>query len=119
MVEVNPVTRSQIKFSEGYKKVQISEVKVFHSQMQVPILRTAAYEQPLVESSLIVSMLATFLVRPELSLPEIPPLYPEHTTKDAKTGKEGVEHFNQYFVMWGETPLSGKHIHDARFAFYL
>ncbi|KAF7633399.1 Glutaredoxin domain-containing protein [Meloidogyne graminicola] len=99
VVEVNPVTRSQIDFTD-YKKV--------------PIVRIACYHQPLIESSLIISILATFLVRPELSFTDIVQLYPEQVKKDAKTGKEVTEHLNKYFVMWGDTKLDNGQMRDVR-----
>ncbi|KAL7069999.1 hypothetical protein ACQ4LE_011175 [Meloidogyne hapla] len=99
VVEVNPVTRSQIKFSD-YKKV--------------PIVRTPCFHQPLIESSLIISILATYLVRPELSFSDAVELYPKHVKKDEKTGKEVTDFLNKYFVMWGETKLDDGQMRDVR-----
>ncbi|GMT33317.1 hypothetical protein PFISCL1PPCAC_24614 [Pristionchus fissidentatus] len=83
VVEVNPVTRSQIKFSTDYKKV--------------PIVRVND-EFSLTESSLVVSQLATLLVRPERTLEEIRGMYPSVESTDEK-GKAVQLHPNKYFVM--------------------
>ncbi|CAK5089791.1 unnamed protein product [Meloidogyne enterolobii] len=99
VVEVNPVTRSQINFTD-YKKV--------------PIVRTPCYEHPLIESSLIISILATYLVKPELSFSDAVELYPKHVSKDAKTGKEVTDWLNKYFVMWGDTKLDDGQMRDVR-----
>ncbi|GMR33858.1 hypothetical protein PMAYCL1PPCAC_04053, partial [Pristionchus mayeri] len=83
VVEVNPMTRSQIKFSTDYKKV--------------PIVRVND-ELSLTESSLVVSQLATFLARPERSIKEVISMYPTVDSTDEK-GKAVVSHPNKYFVM--------------------
>ncbi|GMT03446.1 hypothetical protein PENTCL1PPCAC_25620 [Pristionchus entomophagus] len=83
IVEVNPVTRSQIKFSTDYKKV--------------PIVRVND-EISLTESSLVVSQLATLLVLPDRTMKEVMSMYPTVEGTDDK-GKAVVTHPNKYFVM--------------------
>ncbi|CAD6194966.1 unnamed protein product [Caenorhabditis auriculariae] len=82
VVEVNPVTRTQIKFSKDYKKVPILTCK----------------DRVISESSLIVSQLATYLHRPDRSLEEILEMYPTVESTDEK-GKKITTHPNKYFVM--------------------
>ncbi|CAD6194281.1 unnamed protein product [Caenorhabditis auriculariae] len=82
VVEVNPVTRSQIKFSTQYKKVPILMCK----------------DHAMTESSLIVSQLASYLHRPERSFDEICDMYPAVESSDDK-GKKIITHPNKYFVM--------------------
>ncbi|KJH40949.1 glutaredoxin [Dictyocaulus viviparus] len=60
VVEVNPITKSQLGFSKDYRKV--------------PIITSG--ELVLKDSSLIISKLATFLRRSDLSLHDVENLYP-------------------------------------------
>ncbi|CAI4221541.1 unnamed protein product [Auanema sp. JU1783] len=83
VVEVNPVTRSQIKFSTQYKKV--------------PIIRSNN-EETLYDSSLIISMLGTYLHLKDRSLSEIEAMYPSVDSVDAK-GKPSKNYPNKYFIM--------------------
>ncbi|EGT36399.1 hypothetical protein CAEBREN_16523 [Caenorhabditis brenneri] len=85
LVEVNPVTRSQIKFSTQYKKV--------------PIIRSG--ETTLTESSLIISQLATFLQRPDQTLDQVIQMYPGVDSTNEK-GKPVVNHPNKFFIMKGK-----------------
>ncbi|KAI1716400.1 glutaredoxin domain-containing protein [Ditylenchus destructor] len=85
VIEVNPVTKSQIKFSPDYKKV--------------PILHSSCCEKPLVQSSLIISMLKTYLLRKDATLPSVLELYPPHTTVDPKSKKPLVTYPNQFVIM--------------------
>ncbi|CAB3406463.1 unnamed protein product [Caenorhabditis bovis] len=86
VVEVNPVTRSQIKFSTAYKKV--------------PILRSGE-NTTLTESSLIISELATYLTRPDQTLESIEKMYPAVDSVNEK-GKPCLTYPNKFFVMKGE-----------------
>uniref|UniRef100_A0A915DBE2 Prostaglandin E synthase 2 n=1 Tax=Ditylenchus dipsaci TaxID=166011 RepID=A0A915DBE2_9BILA len=85
VVEVNPLTKSQTKFAGGYKKV--------------PVLQSSASDKPLIESSLIISVLKTYLHRKQDSLDDILAMYPEHKTVDPKSNKQIVSHPNKYFIM--------------------
>ncbi|KAK0402937.1 hypothetical protein QR680_016624 [Steinernema hermaphroditum] len=100
VVEVNPVTRSQIKFANGYKKV--------------PIMTSCCCDQPLVESSLIVSVLATYLQLPKRSLNECMDFYPSIETVDENTQKPAKSFPNKYFVMEEEKTLTQDQIQSAR-----
>ncbi|CAI5449747.1 unnamed protein product [Caenorhabditis angaria] len=85
IVEVNPVTRSQIKFSTDYKKV--------------PIVRSG--ETNLTESSLIISQLATYIQRPDKSLNDIIEMYPGVNSTNEK-GKPMISYPNRFFIMKGQ-----------------
>jgi microsomal prostaglandin-E synthase 2 len=100
VVEVNPVTRSQIKFANGYKKV--------------PILTTPLLEKPLVESSLVISILKTYLLHPKLTMPNALECYPQHEVVDPKTKKPRAIHPNKFYVMFGETLKTPEAIQNAR-----
>ncbi|CAI2351075.1 unnamed protein product [Caenorhabditis sp. 36 PRJEB53466] len=90
VVEVNPVTRSQIKFSNEYKKV--------------PIIRSG--EKTLTESSLIISQLATFIERPDQSLEQVIQMYPGVDSTNEK-GKPMVNYPNKFFIMKGKVDAEG------------
>ncbi|PAV56203.1 hypothetical protein WR25_09519 [Diploscapter pachys] len=81
-VEVNPVTRSQIKFSIDYKKV--------------PIMKCGGFN--VTESSLIISQLATFLQRKDRTFEEIQQMYPAVESSDEK-GKKVMTYPSKYFIM--------------------
>uniref|UniRef100_A0AC35FSB6 Prostaglandin E synthase 2 n=1 Tax=Panagrolaimus sp. PS1159 TaxID=55785 RepID=A0AC35FSB6_9BILA len=100
VVEVNPVTRSQLKFSKEYKKV--------------PILKTSAIERPIVESSLIISILSTFLHRPNRSFEDCVEFYPSHESTDPDTQKVSIKYPNQYFVMTEESKIDVGAARDER-----
>ena len=85
VVEVNPVTKAQIKFSKDYKKV--------------PLLKTACCDKPLVESSLIISVLSTFLHQKKIDLNDSMALYPSHVGEDPVTKKPITVYPNKFFVM--------------------
>uniref|UniRef100_A0A914X1J2 Prostaglandin E synthase 2 n=1 Tax=Plectus sambesii TaxID=2011161 RepID=A0A914X1J2_9BILA len=100
VVEVNPVTRSQIKFSKQYRKVPIVVVE-------------ADEQKQLNDSAFIVSLLRTFVADPSKSLAELIDFYPHHRQANAK-GKETVECQNKYFVMFQEQLKSEKAILNKR-----
>ncbi|WKY15338.1 hypothetical protein Q1695_000656 [Nippostrongylus brasiliensis] len=85
VVEVNPVTKSQLKFSKDYKKV--------------PLITST--EGTHVESSLIISELSTYLRRPDVSLTQIGEMYPMIEMADS-SGKVTKCCPNKYFIMKGE-----------------
>uniref|UniRef100_F1L2G1 Prostaglandin E synthase 2 n=1 Tax=Ascaris suum TaxID=6253 RepID=F1L2G1_ASCSU len=99
VVEVNPITKTQLHFSSRYKKV--------------PIL-VAGGEHLLTESSLIVSILSTFLHRTNRSLDDVIRCYPEITVNDPKTQKEVLRYPNKYYVMLEDVRLSDEQIQNAR-----
>uniref|UniRef100_T1IVN5 Glutaredoxin domain-containing protein n=1 Tax=Strigamia maritima TaxID=126957 RepID=T1IVN5_STRMM len=91
VVEVNPVLRQQIKFSD-WKKVPIiiAEDKTGVRQLN--------------DSSMIISSLQTWLRDCGQSLDDIIPNYTALKYKNDK-GQEISEIVNRYFVMFGEMPL--------------
>jgi len=99
VVEVNPVTKDQIKFAKGYKKV--------------PILKSASSDKPLVESSLIISVLKTYLSR-KSNLADTLALYPEHVTTDPETKKQVVLHPNKYIIMSESSNISAAEMQNIR-----
>uniref|UniRef100_A0A9J7ZU90 Prostaglandin E synthase 2-like n=2 Tax=Cyprinus carpio TaxID=7962 RepID=A0A9J7ZU90_CYPCA len=82
IVEVNPVMRQEIKWST-YRKV--------------PILMVNGMVQ-LNDSSVIVSVLKTYLVSKEKTISEILACYPEMKAKN-DSGKDVIEFGNKYWVM--------------------
>lgn len=84
IVEVNPVTKSQLSFSRDYKKV--------------PVVTSS--EGTFVESSLIISELATYLRRPDRNLFEIGDMYPSIDAINDE-GKRVKCCPNMYFIMKG------------------
>lgn len=100
VVEVNPVTRNQIKFSKNYKKV--------------PIV-TSKDSQVLTESSLVVSVLATFLhLQGKRSLKEVIEFYPSLEFQDPKSMKMVNKHPNKYFIMNEERQMKPEELQNAR-----
>uniref|UniRef100_A0AC34GQT3 Prostaglandin E synthase 2 n=1 Tax=Panagrolaimus sp. ES5 TaxID=591445 RepID=A0AC34GQT3_9BILA len=95
VVEVNPVTKSELKFSKEYKK-------------------TAAIEKPIVESSLIISILATFLQRPSRTFEDCVEFYPGHESHDPNGKKVTIKYPNQYFVMAEESKIDVGAARDER-----
>jgi len=88
VVEVEPVRKKQIKFSPDHKKV--------------PIVTTSATEKPLIESSQIISILATYLKKKDTDLKKVLDLYPEHREMDMKSKKEVTVMPHKFFVMLDE-----------------
>ncbi|VDM37533.1 unnamed protein product [Toxocara canis] len=99
LVEVNPITKTQLRFSPNYKKV--------------PIL-VAGGDIVLTESSLIVSVLSTFLHRTNRSLNDVVQFYPEIKSIDPKTKKELLLCPNKYYIMLEDTKLSDEQIQNSR-----
>jgi microsomal prostaglandin-E synthase 2 len=87
-VEVNPLFRREIKFSE-YKKV--------------PILKIGNTQQ-INDSSLIVSVLRSCMIQ-RANVDEVLQMYPEVTYFDGKN-REVIERANKYFLMYGEIPTT-------------
>ncbi|MFH4978983.1 hypothetical protein AB6A40_005692 [Gnathostoma spinigerum] len=84
VIEVNPITRKQLKFSKDYKKV--------------PIV-VANGEVVITESSLIVSVLSTLLREKKCSLQDILARFPAVSTVDEKTQKPVIHYPNKYYIM--------------------
>jgi len=100
VIEVNPVTKSQIKFSKDYKKV--------------PIVTTSAIEKPLVESSLVISILSTFLTLQKRSLSECVDFYPVIEGTNTETGKPQTTYPNKFFIMCEDSIKSQEQLQNAR-----
>uniref|UniRef100_A0A0N4Z675 Prostaglandin E synthase 2 n=1 Tax=Parastrongyloides trichosuri TaxID=131310 RepID=A0A0N4Z675_PARTI len=100
IIEVNPLSRKEIKFAPGQKKV--------------PVVTCSCLNQPLIESSLIISIFSTFLQRNDLSLDEVISLYPPLLQVEARTGKEVKSYPNKYFIMLEKEPLFNSDIQNAR-----
>ncbi|KAI6191818.1 Microsomal prostaglandin E synthase 2 [Aphelenchoides bicaudatus] len=98
VVEVNPVTRSQLKFAKGYKKV--------------PVVTTAKSEDALVESSQIISILKSYMILPNRSFKEILDYYPRHET--VENGKTVVVYPNKNYIMHENKRLSQDEIQAVR-----
>ncbi|XP_018587114.2 prostaglandin E synthase 2 isoform X1 [Scleropages formosus] len=86
IVEVNPVMRQEIKWSE-YRKVPIV---VLNGTVQIN------------DSSVIISALKTYMISREKTVPQIIICYPELRSKNEK-GKEVVEYSNKYWLMLTES----------------
>ncbi|XP_069465262.1 prostaglandin E synthase 2 isoform X2 [Ambystoma mexicanum] len=86
IVEVNPVLRSEIKFS-SYRKV--------------PILIAGSGDTLLNDSSVIISVMKTFLVSRRKELAEIVSYYPSMKAVNER-GKEVTEYNNKYWLMLDE-----------------
>ncbi|XP_075434708.1 prostaglandin E synthase 2 [Ascaphus truei] len=87
IVEVNPVLRREIKFS-SYRKVPI-------------LLANAGCSLQLNDSSVIISVMKTFLVSKRKSLEEVVSYYPSMKAVNDK-GKEVTEYNNKYWLMLDE-----------------
>lgn len=86
MVEVNPLFKREMKFSE-YKNV--------------PFLVSADGTQ-INDSSVLISILETFILNGGAqSLSSVQDMYPEVSSTDSK-GKTKIERANKYFIMLGE-----------------
>uniref|UniRef100_A0A0K0DV75 Prostaglandin E synthase 2 n=1 Tax=Strongyloides stercoralis TaxID=6248 RepID=A0A0K0DV75_STRER len=85
IIEVNPLSRKELKFAPGQKKV--------------PVATCSCLNQPIVESSLIISIFSTFLQRKELSIKDVVDLYPPLKQVEAASGKEVTTFPNKYFIM--------------------
>ncbi|XP_028664421.1 prostaglandin E synthase 2 [Erpetoichthys calabaricus] len=87
IVEVNPVLRKEIKFSD-YRKVPILVIDG-EEKLQIN------------DSSVIISVLKTYMVSKEKNLGQIISFFPEMRSKNEK-GKEIVEYNNRHWVMLDE-----------------
>ncbi|KAL4660331.1 prostaglandin E synthase 2-like [Arapaima gigas] len=85
IVEVNPIMRQEIKWSE-YRKVP---VVVLNGTVQIN------------DSSVIISALKTYLISREKTISQIIVCYPELRSKNEK-GKEVIEYSNKYWLMLTE-----------------
>lgn len=94
VVEVDPVLRQQTKWTT-YKKVPILLVK------------TEDGYQQLNDSSLIISVLTTFLNDKKQKLKDILEFYPMLEYKDEK-GKKKTDVLNRYFLMFQDSVPKGK-----------
>nr|QTJ24583.1 prostaglandin E synthase [Perinereis aibuhitensis] len=92
VIEVNSVWRTQIKWS-SYKKVPILVVEGKEGTLQMN------------DSSVIMSLLESFLENKSESLRKLLSYYPPLEGPNAK-GKNVVEYPNRYFIMFGETKPS-------------
>lgn len=90
VIEVNPVMRQQVKFSD-YKKVPILIAKDKKSSV--------TYQ--LNDSSVIISILGTFLLDPNSGLENVLKFYVPYIYKNEE-GKRVEEVFNTYSIMHGE-----------------
>ncbi|XP_041098694.1 prostaglandin E synthase 2 [Polyodon spathula] len=87
IVEVNPIMRKEIQFSQ-YRKVPI-------------LLADDGETLQLNDSSVISSAIKTYLISKNTNLKQVLSYYPEMKYKDEK-GKEVTEYSNKYWVMLGE-----------------
>ncbi|KAI6205263.1 hypothetical protein M3Y94_00772600 [Aphelenchoides besseyi] len=98
VVEVNPVTRSQLKFAKGYRKV--------------PVVTTSKLEEKMIESSQIMSILYSFLILKNRSLEDIATMYPKH---EAQEGGKTVTTFpNKFYIMREDQQLNQTEMQSAR-----
>lgn len=84
VVEVNPVSRNQLKFT-NYKKV--------------PCLVIQGKEKELHDSTFMISLLRSYMLDPKQDFQNLANLYPHLKTENEK-GKEVVVCHNKYFVMF-------------------
>ncbi|KAI6182001.1 Microsomal prostaglandin E synthase 2 [Aphelenchoides fujianensis] len=98
VVEVNPVTRTQLKAFKGYRKV--------------PVLTSSKLEEPLKESSQIQSILYSFLVLKDRSLENVVEMFPKHEREEGK--KTVTSYPNAFFVMREGQKLTEQEMQNAR-----
>lgn len=96
IVEVDPMLKQQISWSE-YKKVPILLVK------------TNDGYQPLIDSTMIVSAMATYLKDKSINIEEIANFYPSVSYVD-EDGKRKTDIMNKYFVMNEDESLKSKQL---------
>lgn len=134
VIEVSPLTRKEIRKLDDVTKVsylfcfvilaRIYRTPLFHffeisifCSLQLPTV-FAQVDRKLSDSSLIISILASYLVQEDRCLDEIIELYPEQRTIVKETGKQMVIHPNMYEIM---TTVNGwsskKEQEDARSSF--
>lgn len=100
VVEVDPVLRQQLKFSE-YKKVPILLVEEAGNCWQIN------------DSTVIISMLQSYLRDTKSGFSKYLRLYDPVKVKDA-AGKESLEVFNKYFLMIDNAPTQGDAFHQLK-----
>lgn len=98
VVEVNPVLRKEIKWS-SYKKVPILLAKVNDGY------------QPLNDSSVIMSLLGSYINDRSQGIEELVTFYPNTAIQDDK-GKFKQEIINKYFLMYRNGIPKGKTMND-------
>ncbi|VDN00882.1 unnamed protein product [Thelazia callipaeda] len=99
IVEVSPLTRKEIKKLDSVSKL--------------PTV-IAQGDQKLSDSSLIISILASYMMQNNRSLEEIINLYPKKTTIVKETGKEVVTYPNMYKIIKPGNALSKLEEENAR-----
>jgi len=99
VVEVNSVTRKQVRFSE-YKKVPI-------------LVATGVHNKQMNDSSYIISLLRSFTLDPAKHLDEFAGYFPIYKITDEK-GKSRFEVENKYFVMFQEQLKDDKKAIETR-----
>uniref|UniRef100_A0A0K0F3N2 Prostaglandin E synthase 2 n=1 Tax=Strongyloides venezuelensis TaxID=75913 RepID=A0A0K0F3N2_STRVS len=100
LIEVDPLSRGELKFAPCQKKV--------------PVTTCSCLDKPMTESSLIMSIFSTFLQRKNLSIKDVVELYPPLTQVEAKSGKEVQTFPNKYFIMLEEDYKWNSQIQAAR-----
>lgn len=101
IIEVNPITKKEMKkLGTNYKKV--------------PILSSCQIEKPLIESSLITSVLETFLSLPNRKLDECVNYYPVIEGTNPENGKPQLLYPNKYFIMAEDSMKSQEQLQSAR-----
>lgn len=101
IVEVNPVLRKEIGWS-SYKKV--------------PILLTKLEEgyQPLNDSSMIISLVASHLYDPSYKVEDLAVYYPNYGMYDEE-GNFKFEIINKYFLMFNKQLPKDRTINDIKY----
>jgi hypothetical protein len=105
------VTRSQLKFAKGYRKVSITFNNLYF-YFQVPVVTSSKAEEHLVESSQIISILTSYLLLPNRSFKEILNYYPKHET--VENGKTVAVYPNKNYIMREDQRLSQDEIQAVR-----
>ncbi|XP_037517124.1 prostaglandin E synthase 2 [Rhipicephalus sanguineus] len=100
VIEVDPVLRQQLKFSD-YKKVPILLVEEAGNCWQIN------------DSTVIISMLQSYLRDVKSGFRKYLCLYDPVKVQDA-SGKESLEVFNKYFLMMDNGPAEGKAFNDIK-----
>lgn len=92
VIEVNSIRRSQIKWSQ-YKKVPILVIENNENRDDFTQMN---------DSSLIISVLDTFLEDRSVSLDQLLTYYPSLESVDSR-GRKVTEYPNKYFIMYGDS----------------
>ncbi|KAK6113982.1 Glutathione S-transferase N-terminal domain family protein [Brugia pahangi] len=99
VVEVSPLTRKEIKKLDG-----VSKLPTVIAQM----------DRKLSDSSLIISILTSYMTRSDRSLDDVIEFYPEQTNVIKETGKEIVTRPNMYKIMTSLNSMSKMEQENAR-----